>query len=107
MSIDAQVEKLFPFVLRTRGLIVGRQTLRRSKPVLHFVLITRDLTESSREDICREFSHYPVVQYFESADLKKYFNLEGTKVIGFKKSGLARSIYAILKPHRITRPVQS
>src|SRR5690242_1010944 len=34
------VERLFPFVLRSRNLIVGRDTLSRSKSKLHFVLIT-------------------------------------------------------------------
>ena len=36
------VERLFSFVLRSRILIVGRDTLARSKSRLHFVLITRD-----------------------------------------------------------------
>src|ERR1051326_4942218 len=39
------VERLFPFVLRSRNLLVGRDTLRRSKRKLHFVLITRDTSE--------------------------------------------------------------
>jgi hypothetical protein len=42
------VERLFPFVLRSRGLLVGRETLLRSKSRLHFVLITSDLSEQSR-----------------------------------------------------------
>ncbi len=34
------VERLFPFVLRSRNLLAGRETLLRSKGKLHFVLIT-------------------------------------------------------------------
>jgi secreted protein with Ig-like and vWFA domain len=85
---------------------VGRDTLARSKGRLHFVLITTDISENSREQILKDFVHYPVVQHYAEADLEKHFNLKSTKVIGFAKSGLAQSIYAELKEHRINRPVQ-
>jgi hypothetical protein len=98
------VERLFPFVLRSRILIVGRDNLSRSKSKLHFVLITNDLTENSQEDILREFAHYPVVQHFTSADLEQFFGINGAKVIGFQKSGLAQSLYAELKEFRINSP---
>ena len=98
------VERLFPFVLRSRILLVGRDTLRRSKGRLHFVLITHDLSEGSRAEILTDFAHYPVVQHYASADLEKFFGTRGAKVIGFRKSGLAQSIYAELKSHRINVP---
>jgi hypothetical protein len=98
------VARLFPFVLRSRILIVGRDTLQRSKGRLHFVLITEDLSENSREEILRDYSHYPVVQHFQSADLEKFFGIRGAKVLGFQKSGLAQSIYAELKEHRLNKP---
>jgi hypothetical protein len=100
----ATVERLFPFVLRARILLVGREVLKRSKTNLHFILITTDLTEGSREKILSEFAHYPVVQRFSSADLEKFFGLRGTKVVGFAKSGLAQSVYAELKSARINKP---
>ena len=98
------VERMFPFVLRSRNLLVGRETLRRSKGKLHFVLITTDLSESSRTEILSDFSHYPIVQYYTSGELEKFFEVRGAKVVGFKKSGLAQSIYAELKEHRINKP---
>jgi hypothetical protein len=98
------VERLFPFVLRSRILIVGRESVSRTKGKLHFVLITNDLSEGSREEILREFEHYPVVQHYTSADLEKSFNIQGAKVIGFQKSDLAQSIYAELKQYRINSP---
>jgi hypothetical protein len=101
------VESLFPFVLRARILILGRDTLARSKGHLHFVLITRDISESSRASILSDFKHYPVVQHYTAEDLEKFFGVRGTKVLGFKKSGLAQSIYAALKAHRINKPVQA
>ena len=98
------VERLFPFVLRSRIVIAGRDTLLRSKSKLHFVLITTDISENSRAEILSEFAHYPVVQHYQTEDLEKYFGLKGAKVIGFAKSGLAQSLYAELKQHRINKP---
>ena len=98
------VERLFPFVLRSRNLLVGRDTLLRSKSKLHFVLITMDISENSRTEILSEFAHYPVVQYYQAEDLEHHFGLKGAKVVGFAKSGLAQSIYAELKQHRINMP---
>jgi hypothetical protein len=100
------VERLFPFVLRSRNLLVGRDTLRRSKSRLHFVLITHDLSEPSRAEVLADFAHYPVVQHYTAADLERFFGLKGTKVIGFEKSGLAQSVYAELKQHRLNKPAK-
>ena len=97
------VERLFPFVLRSRILIVGRDTLARSKSKLQFVLITHDLSETSRAEILSDFAHYPVVQNYTTKELEEFFGVKGTKVIGFEKSGLAQSLYEELKEHRIHR----
>jgi hypothetical protein len=99
------VERLFPFVLRAGILMVGRETLGRNKGKLHFVLITEDISETVREEILADFKHYPVVQHYGPADLEKFFGVKGAKTIGFMKSGLAQSIYAELKAHRINQPV--
>ena len=100
------VERLFPFVLKSRILMIGRDTLRRSKSKLHFVLITTDISEGSRAEILTEYSHYPVIQKYNSSDLDKFFGVKGAKVVGFAKSGLAQSIYAEMKESRINRPVE-
>ena len=100
------VERLFSFVLRSRILMVGRDTLARSKGRLHFVLITRDLSESSKAEILSDFAHYPVVQHYTAEDLEKFFGIKGAKVIGFEKSSLAQSLYADLKEHRINKPAR-
>ena len=99
------VERLFPFVLRARNLLIGRDTLRTNKGKLHFVLITTDISENVREEILSDFKHYPVVQHYAAADLERLFGIKGAKTIGFTKSGLAQSIYAELKEHRINQPV--
>jgi hypothetical protein len=100
------VERLFPFVLRARILIVGRETLLRSKSRLHFVLVTDDLSEQSRKEVLSDFAHYPVVQRYTSQELEQFFGVKGTKVLGFVKSGLAQSIYAELKEYRLNKPAQ-
>lgn len=98
------VERLFPFVLKSRVLIVGRDTLVRSKGRLHFVLITTDISENSRAHMLKDFAHYPVIQHYTEADLETHFRIRGAKVVGFAKSGLAQSIYAELKEYRINQP---
>jgi hypothetical protein len=98
------VTRLFPFVLKTRGLVIGRDALRANRGKLHFVLITEDIGEANREEVLRDFTHYPVVQHFLAADLEKFFNARGFKAVGFLKSGLAQSIYAELKEYRLNKP---
>lgn len=99
------VARLFPFVRRTRTLLVGRRGLLRSKRRLHFVLIPRDISPAGREAVLRDFAHYPVVQHFTTAELERWFDIRHVKVVGFAKSSLAQSIYAELKASRINKPV--
>ena len=99
------VERLFPFVIKSRGLIIGRDTLAHSMSRLHFVLITEDISEASRTEVLKDFKHYPVVQHYTVADLEKFFGIKGAKTIGFAKSGLAQSLYAELKEYRINKPM--
>ena len=99
------VERLFPFVQRTGILVVGRERLHGKKGKLHFVLITEDIAPEHREEVLKDFKHYPVVQHFLPADFERNFGIKGCRAIGFLKSGLAQSIYAELKPHRINQPV--
>jgi hypothetical protein len=107
MKLDAgaaPVERLFPFVLKSRNLMVGRETLWLHRSQLHFVLITTDISENSRAEILSDFAPYPVVQRYSSGDLEQFFNVRGAKVIGFRKSGLAQSLYAGLKEYRLNQP---
>src|ERR1700679_3880438 len=95
------VEKMFPFVLIGKYLVVGREALRNNKGRLHLVLIATDIIEAHREEVLR---HYPIVQHYTAAQLEKFFQCKGAKAIGFTKSGLAQSIYAGLKQFRINKP---
>jgi hypothetical protein len=103
-TAEHRVELLFPFVMRARILLIGRSTLARSKSDLHFVLITRDISPHSREKILSDFKHYPVLQCYTEKELEDFFGVRGVRVMGFKKSGLAQSLYAALKKHRINQP---
>jgi hypothetical protein len=66
--------------------------------------MTKDISENSRGKILWEFRHYPVVQNYTTEDLEEFFGMKGTKVVGFRKSDLARSLYAALKEYRISQP---
>src|SRR5262249_34026715 len=81
-------------------------TLMRSKKKLQFLLITEDLSENGRNQILSAFEHYPIVQRYLAADLEKHFGLKNTKVLGFAKSDLSRSIYQEMKEFRINKPLQ-
>ena len=100
------VERLFPFVLRARILLVGRDVLLRSKSKLHFILVTDDLSETSRKEVLSDFAYYPIVQRYTSKELEQFFGVKGTKVLGFAKSGLAQSVYGELKEYRLNKPEQ-
>ncbi|HEV8543480.1 MAG TPA: hypothetical protein VGR78_13875, partial [Verrucomicrobiae bacterium] len=104
-AMPRKVERLFPFVVRARKLLVGRETLARSKSKLQFVLISSDISPGSRDEVLRQFLDYPVVQKYSAAELEGFFGRRNTKVIGFAKSSLAKSIYAELKEFRLNVPV--
>ena len=102
---EKSIERLFPFIKRARTLIVGQHILLRSKSQLHFILLTTDISDRGKSETLRKFKHYPIVQRYKSKDIEAFFDLRGAKVIGFRKSGLSKSLYAELKPFRINEPV--
>ena len=65
-----------------------------------------DPSETSRAEVLSDFKHYPVVKHNSSQELEMLFGIKGAKVIGLAKSDLARSLYAELKAHRISRTVK-
>jgi hypothetical protein len=99
------VEELFAQALEAKLLLIGRDALSRSKSHLHFVLITTDIIANHRAEVLKNFMHYPVVQHYTAADFERMFKMKGAKAVGFAKSGLAKNIYAALKPYRINEPL--
>lgn len=91
------VERLYPFALRARVVVVGEALLNKVRKKLHFILVTRDLSEKRLQEIQRTFTGTPILQGFESPTIEEHFGFKNTKVIGFKKSSLAVSIYRELK----------
>ncbi len=98
------VERLFPFALRAAILVPGREALRRRRKKLLFVLVTTDLSENSRADLLRDFGDLPLVEHYTAADMETFFRLRNTKVLGFKKSALAASIFRELKMFHLVAP---
>lgn len=103
-SAAKPVERLYPFVVRSGILLLGRGHIARSKSRLHFVLLATDLSENSRKEMLKVFSDYPVVQRYSSEELTRHFGVCGTKVLGFAKSELAKEVYRGLKPWRLNLP---
>jgi hypothetical protein len=99
------VEQLFDQALAGKLLMIGREALRKNKSHLHFVLITTDIIANHREEVLKNFMHYPVVQHYTAVDFERMFKMKGAKAVGFAKSGLAKTIYAALKPYRINEPL--
>jgi hypothetical protein len=99
------VEQLFALAVQSKLLLIGRESLRRNKSHLHFVLIATDIIANHREEVLADFKHYPVVQHFTAADFERLFKIKGAKAVGFAKSELAKSIFAELKAHRINQPL--
>jgi hypothetical protein len=102
--VKSSVERLFPFVVRSRKLLVGREALAHNRRRLHSVLIATDISENSKAEILRDFSDYPVLQKYTAAQLEQFFGARNAKVIGFEKSSLAKSIYGELKECRLNSP---
>ena len=95
MSHD-QFAKLAPFARRSGTAITGRERLARLRKKLEFILVTEDLTENSRRKLTSVFS-CPIVTYLTSADVERLFGFRGTKVVGFTKSPLARTLLTALR----------
>jgi hypothetical protein len=53
----SRVGQLFERALQSKLLLIGRETLRRSKSRLHFVLITTDIIANHREEVLADFKH--------------------------------------------------
>lgn len=101
------MERLFPFARKSGALVVGRDSLYRFHRKLHFLLLTTDLSGSSRERFERDFTDVAIVTGYTSDDLQQYFQLFGTKVLGFKKSPLSVTILRELRnagKFHVTRP---
>ena len=96
-SSGPSVERLYPFALRARVVVVGEALLNKLRKKLHFLLITRDLSEKRQAEIIRSYKATPILQIYETKDIEMLFGYKNTKILGFKKSSLAVSIYRELK----------
>ncbi|HIL69453.1 MAG TPA: hypothetical protein EYG38_06350 [Verrucomicrobia bacterium] len=67
-------------------------------------MVTEDISQGSYEEILYEYRHYPILKKYSSQDLDEFFGFRNTKVLGFSKSGLSKSIYQELKEFRVNKP---
>lgn len=99
-----RLRTLMNFAVRARILILGQGTIRRSFSSLQWVWIATDLSARGRREAVEQFCHYPVVEWGDSDALSEFCQAQGVKVVGMKKSDLAKNIYALLKPWRVATP---
>jgi hypothetical protein len=95
------VERLFPFALRARIVVPGREAMARQQRRLLFVLITTDLSPKSRERIRFDFGQVPIIERYTSAEVEALFAFRGAKVLGFRRSSLAQALLKELKAFKL------
>ena len=101
------VERLYPFALRARIVVPGREAMAHQQGRLLFVLITTDLSAKSRERIQHDFGRLPIVECYTAAQVESFFAFRGTKVLGFRRSTLAQAMLKELKAFRLPPPAVS
>ncbi|MCR4573119.1 MAG: Gfo/Idh/MocA family oxidoreductase [Lentisphaeria bacterium] len=95
-------EKLSPFMLRSGIIEVGRDRLKQVAHKLAFLLVTEDLSSNSLQELLETFD-CPIFRYLTMADVAKYFNYQGTKVLGFRRNELSAQVMKALKGYGVTR----
>ncbi len=106
MQPAPDIEPILPFVRRAGVVTVGRHKLRRSCKKLEFVWIATDLSENSRHDVLKWFPDLPVIEYGNTDDFTRWFGYANTKIVGLKRSSVARSTLDRLRPFRVRPPAQ-
>ena len=101
LSSFKPVERLFPFAVRARVIVPGGDSVARLTRKLEFVLIATDLAARSRSELERKLREVPYFVCYTSAELQQLFSIPGAKVLGFKKSDIARSIRRELKESQV------
>jgi hypothetical protein len=91
-----EFEKLAPFALRARQVVVGRERLIQTRNRLAFVLMTTDMSERSRQELAAIFP-CPQVFALTSADIERLFGYHNTKLVGFRRGPLANSALKALR----------
>ena len=89
---NTPVERLFPFVLRSKIHVIGISAILRSQKHLQLIFLATDLSLNSKEKLFSALNRIPVVSNYDSEALSNLFSVPGLKVMGLKKSPLAVSI---------------
>jgi len=91
------VERLFPFAVRARVVVSGRDGMLRNRKHLHFVLVTPDLSPTARESVLKNYAPVQVIEGFSCDEFAQHFGFHEAKVVGFLKSDISYSIRRELK----------
>ena len=85
---QSRLDKLAPFARRARCYENGREKLHQHRKKLAFILVTEDLAKNSLDEVLRTFS-CPVYQALTAEEIRQRFDMENTKILGFRKTPLA------------------
>jgi ribosomal protein L7Ae-like RNA K-turn-binding protein len=80
-------------------LVRGREAVRATLKKIQFVLITTDISERSRREVFEMCTEVPVIALLTTAEVEHHFGLENTKIVGFLKSPIGKSLLAEMRGH--------
>jgi len=92
--------RLYPFARRARALVRGRHAVCNARKRLQFVLVTTDISARSRREIVKECEGIPMIEYMCTDEVEQHFGMENTRIVGFLKSPIAKSLMDELSAHR-------
>ena len=92
--------RLYPFARRARVLLRGRHAVCNARKRIQFVLVTTDISARSRREIVGECEGIPMIEYMVTDEVELHFGMENTRIVGFLKSPIAKSLMDELSAHR-------
>lgn len=101
MDSKRKIISLAPFCRRAGILITGRKKLELLGNKIAFILVAKDISANSLDEVLETFPALPVVQWGTSSDFHSLFGLENTKIIGVKRSSLAEQIFADMQEEKL------
>ncbi len=93
--------RLYPFARRARVLLRGRHAVCNARKRIQFVLVTTDISARSRREIVGECEGIPMIEYMVTDEVERHFGMENTRIVGFLKSPIAKSLMDELSAHRL------
>jgi len=92
--------RLYSFARRARVLVRGRHAVCNARKRIQFVLVTTDISARSRREIVGQCKGIPMIEYMCTDEVERHFGMENTRIVGFLKSPIGKSLMDELSAHR-------